>query len=324
MIAETEQRQQRMDTGPFRLLIRDRTVSTIILAAVFVLAFAFGRRDFGDSGMTEDYLWTMKIEWSHCADMLNLGDSRSLTAVFPGAMQPYFPGLRILNYAFGATGYSESYLRSAERVLDPQSRRKAIILAITPLSLTEVAAKRNAYTTYAAKTSMDRRRTRLFSRLVYFFRPTRLDDILATLSGKKKPVQRFRRFRRDGSSATYTVPETPSRALNQYRGVFDPTRWGPVSSDIMELIYETVTEWRHKGITVFAFRPPTFPGLAELEDEESGFKEQQFIDRFEKAGGRWISFSGKTYRTHDGSHLHPEGATEFSRDLAEKIQALWT
>ena len=57
--------------------------------------------------------------------------------------------------------------------------------------------------------------------------------------------------------------------------------------------------------------------MIELENTTSGFDETFFVASFEKAGGIWIDVSQTGYPTYDGSHLNPEGALEFSHDLAQ-------
>jgi hypothetical protein len=51
----------------------------------------------------------------------------------------------------------------------------------------------------------------------------------------------------------------------------------------------------------------------------SGFRENEFIERFEESGGKWLYFSAEPYHSYDGSHLNKQSALILSHDLAKKI-----
>ena len=75
------------------------------------------------------------------------------------------------------------------------------------------------------------------------------------------------------------------------------------------------------GIKVYAFRPPATEEMLEVENKYSGFDEATFVSFFEAAGGTWLEVEQTKYPSYDGSHLCPDGAIDFSHDLARLIKA---
>ncbi|RPJ22536.1 MAG: hypothetical protein EHM35_18135 [Planctomycetaceae bacterium] len=90
----------------------------------------------------------------------------------------------------------------------------------------------------------------------------------------------------------------------------------------MDGLNASVSGWTGKGIRVYAFLVPSCREMVELEERDSGFNQDQFVQDFEKAGGTWIDMDPCRYDSFDGSHLGREAALQFSRDLAERIHEL--
>ena len=98
-----------------------------MLTCVFVAVLGTLRRN-DISGMEPEAFWAMKSEWSNEADIVLLGDSRTLYDASPAAMQDALPNARILNYGFGKVGYTESYLLMVEELLDKTSTQPAVVI----------------------------------------------------------------------------------------------------------------------------------------------------------------------------------------------------
>ena len=72
---------------------------------------------------------------------------------------------------------------------------------------------------------------------------------------------------------------------------------------------------------MYGFRPPTVEEVVALENELSGFQEEEFKAAFETAGGNWLDVDRFGYPSHDGCHLRRDGAVVFTRDLSKMILA---
>ena len=57
----------------------------------------------------------------------------------------------------------------------------------------------------------------------------------------------------------------------------------------------------------------------QLENEISGYNEEEIKQRFESSGGRWIEVKDYDFVSYDGSHLHYESAEKLSEIIGEYI-----
>ena len=289
----------------------DRTVVTLALAATLILAIGSSRH-VDQTGVGRSPSLVMKALWRDCADIVLAGDSRVHRALSPAAMQAYFPGLRILNYAFPGVAYADDYLSAVEGVLARDSTRKIVVLGICPRALTQGAARQSTFEEYTTKTKREKQMILRFGQLQYIFRPFRMRH-------NPRPSRRYRHYYRDGFAACYNVPEEPESVLRSYSRIFDPQDLGPVDPEITKQLLRAVTRWRGRGIEVYGFRPPTIPEMVAIENEHAKFDERLFAAQFEKAGGTWLTIEDENYVAGDACHLHPEGAVRVSREISERI-----
>jgi len=284
-----------------------------------LLILAMGSlRDSDVSGIPPKRFWAAKARWQGCADMVVTGDSRVFVGVSPAEMARHLTGLRIRNYGFGANGYSTAYLRAAEEVLDPRSRRKLIVLGITPRSLTPASLKGSGFQAHRAKAADGSGPHPRFEKLFGFVEPLSFRDALCTLVPGMNRTHYYREYFADGWVATIKDPERPEQEIKNYRRMFEDSQ---VSPRIIRWVIRFVRRWHGAGIRVYGFRPSTSPGMIRLESRISGFDEASFAAALEAAGGRWVRLKQTAYHSYDGSHLRREAAVRMSRDLARAIQA---
>ena len=122
----------------------DRTVGTLLLSLCLLLLIAWLPKSYRITGNQHLY-WQEKMTWQSCADMVLAGNSRVYHGIAPRRMGRELHDLRIVNYGFSAVGYSPEYLDAIERLLDPHSRRPAIVLGISPASLMPANEKSNKF-----------------------------------------------------------------------------------------------------------------------------------------------------------------------------------
>ena len=299
----------------------ERVVAALATAAVLAGAVSILRRDsIEHRGMTPEVYWVVKHRWQGAADMVIAGDSRTFSAVSPSHMQELLPNMRILNYGFSGVAYSDTYLTAVQRVLDPGSERKTLLLGITPRSLTEGARRNNRFLEYSNKTPQEKLVLEHLSGFAWAFRPILPRGALATLRLRSLDFRGYRHWYPDGWVASRDTPDHPAAALRSHTQLFAPHRGGPVSDRLVGQLMRRIAEWHRAGIVVYGFAPPSCPEMASLEEKLAGFDEQAFRAQFNAAGGTWLSVDPSPYRAFDGNHLPEDQAIRLSRELAQWIR----
>jgi hypothetical protein len=302
------------------VLCRERIFRALVLALGAYLVVGWIRPQT-ISGMSPSAQSAAKASWSRCSELVLGGDSRTHAAVSPAVLQETLPYPRILNFGFNNAGFSKEYLAALERILDTNSSPTAIVLGVTPHSLTQETVGR-----FASRSSRDRSRPGIFRRapllksawfanltqsipmnyaFLFFLAPARMPHY----EGIYHP---------DGWVASRIRPPQPQKGFTVAERWARTTR---IDSTLVAGLLTQVQDWSSRGIRVYAFRPPTTERMVRFEDERSGFDEADFVARFEGAGGRWLRMDQAAYTTDDSSHLDRDAAVVFSRDLARAIRA---
>lgn len=297
-------------------VLRERILIVAVLAAGLTFATAAVRVP-RVAGVQKDNYLAMKLGWRDCADCVLAGDSRVATGLSPSAMAEYRSGRRILNFGFGSARFTGTYLDAVERILDPASPRRVIVLGITPLSLLEAETDRGGFEIRRDEMKARSRVGLVILRVLRFLEPMRIEQVVDELhpAASRKPVSTRHR---DGWNA-YAPPETRDLALRNLAATFANKNVDP---QLVESLLARVRSWSTMGIRVYAFRPPTCAETVSIEDGSSGFDESAFVRQFELAGGTWIPVDPLAYHSSDGSHIYPEAAVRLSHDIARIIERL--
>lgn len=298
------------------VLIRDRTIRTVIIAALLILSMGMLRPD-KPPGMYPNRYWATKIGWQHCADVVLTGDSRTLMSLSPAEMQKELTGGRIFNYGFGGNWYSPEYLEAVEKVLDPESSSKTIIMGISPNSLTQKAPEAG---NFAELRGLSRQQAYLdihFPAVMHFFEPMSFRDASHGLFPGLAETHTRKEYFADGWLAADKKPGGGRNEIKRYRKIYEQNQ---VCDEVIEDLIGSVSKWTSSGITVYGFPPPSCREMVEMEKEISGLNEAEFAAAFERAGGIWVPVDQLGYDSFDGSHLQQDAALEFSRDLALRIR----
>lgn len=123
----------------------------VLFIALFFAGWPLLRRTLrrnDSSGMEPEAFWAMKSEWGSQADIVLLGDSRTLVGVSPEAMQSGLPDVSIFNYAFQAVG--------SRRTTRPRTQVRAWRPTRRCLSPIRRGPARRDVTDLAAKIAADR------------------------------------------------------------------------------------------------------------------------------------------------------------------------
>jgi hypothetical protein len=245
-------------------------------------------------------------------DIVVPGDSRVYRGVSPSAMRRVLPSARILNLGYSSGGLADPLLARAEDALAADSPVRAILVGITPFSLTEEAAE-NAHIRQYLQSSQSNERLRQAMAVMGAFDPL-IDAPVPGLQGS----QGEQRFYQDGWVASHASFVDHQEGLKLYREHYARVQ---VSSEVLQRFTAQVAKWCSGGIRVYGFRPPTCAAMVALEDEASGFDEAAVRAAFTAAGGSWIELPAGDYVCYDGSHLDAKSAAELSLALARAIAA---
>jgi len=299
----------------------ERMIFALILGLLLIALMGFIRPQDA-TGLDPDYFWYLKINWRAQADLVLTGDSRAYLGASPQAMRNVLAGRRILNFGFDNCGYSPEYLKAAERVLDPASPHRAIVLGITPHALTPQASQLNQFNIMrdqlaeysATKLRVKLVLSRFFHRFCDPFPPERVLGMMGIGTVTHHRCEYFA----DGWMGSVLDPPRPRDALDNVPSRYDNNR---ISPRIVQDLLDAAARWSKAGIKVYAFRLPTNAEMVALEDKWAPFDERAFQARFEAVGGRWLAVDQNAYATYDGSHLYRDAALRLSRDLGLALAA---
>lgn len=296
-----------------------RLAHTIVAAAIFITAAGLSApaSPWINTGVPNDAFWIDKAFHDKTYDIVVAGDSRVLKGISPRAMEKVLEGVKIFNFGFDHNAFTQSYLRTTESLVDRKSRQKAILLGISPQSLTREAAQRNGFLALRGNGRFKRFKMRYLQPYLSFFEPYNLYQIFEIVRGIP-PVLYYQHHTPGGWVASHKEPEDPFYQIRRYQGRFDNNQ---VSSTLTRQLFEYVRRWRQAGIEVLAMRLPTSPAMLALENNESGFDQERFVREFEKAGGSWIELEQNGYHSYDGSHLHKDAAIKLSVQIARKLES---
>ncbi|MBI2515862.1 MAG: hypothetical protein HYV95_02995 [Opitutae bacterium] len=270
-----------------------------------------------ESGISQRQLYELKLNWKSEFDMVLAGNSRVTVGLAPGEMSAALPGLRIANFGFDGNGFTPEYLDALEATFRPGSGERIVVLGITPITLTERAARQNGFSEERLRSADERFLARHLPWVLDFFARFNPRMALVLLRGDDIGRELWHGYP-DGWAAQDMQPadldgQVRFLRVNVRDGAF------PVSPRIVSNLLTTVQKWRQAGITTFAFLPPVTAELAREEIRATGFVLPEFVKGFTAMGGHWLEVPSEVYLTYDGGHLEEESARRLSRDIATEI-----
>jgi len=264
------------------------------------------------TGMHPDDFWETKLSWRHEADCVLIGDSRTYVSVSPDALaRGMGEDVRVYNYGFSANGLTDEYLSTIERIIDPKSQSKCIIVGMTTVSLLGASEHFN-------KESKKPRTPALVPRSWLLpFERVQFSDLLASLRDKSKINIHTREYHSNGWAAATLREDAYKETLATIRATLD----SKIEQERIDLIARYISKWNQAGIVVYLFRPPTSVEMLELESEWGEYEARNIPTTFIDDGAIWIDVEQTKYHSYDASHLSRNAAEEFSQDLGELIKA---
>lgn len=286
----------------------------LLFAIIGVLVIGFMRPEPISSPIQKDKFWATKVHAKEKYNVIIMGDSRVYRGIDPRSMSESLDGLKVLNFGFSSGGHNPLIFKEVEKRLDHSTKRKAIVMALTPYSLTDKAQENGHFIQEKERDNNDILMRRYVKPALNFFDPIKPTDIIYA----KDTIKGYHeKFRRDGWVESKKIPFNNKAALKVYVKDFKGNRINP---RVVEQILSQIKKWTSQGISVFAFRMPTTRAMESLENNLSGYVEEDLKAAFEKAGGHWLTYENKYgYQSYDGSHLDGEAAKEFSLVLGTEL-----
>lgn len=291
-----------------------KIIGSVLIAIGLSLLINFTRPDTDYSKLMYDWFWVNKTHYSKRSSILFLGDSRTYRGISTESVKTNFPNQEILNLGYSSGGLNNKMFEFANQLIDTNSKVNIIVLGITPFSLTVEARKNEHFLQELNRPVAEIVERKYVNPFISFFEPIKITDYQAKNSKMVYP----QKFHKGGWVESYKVPINTNKALISYEKTLSKTELSHISTN------ETlnfVLEMKKKGITVYAFRPPSTKKMELLENRLTKFDEENFKTLFEENGGFWIDIPNRySFDSYDGSHLHYNSAKKLSIILAKKIK----
>jgi len=291
---------------------KDRTFKTLVLALVLIGIMGMLRPD-KPRGIYPKRYWARKISWHQCADAVLAGDSRVLGGVSPAEMRKTLADWRILNYGFASNLYVPEYLEALESLLDPESRSKALILGITPHSLTEDPDVTGQFAELKGRSRSQIYADIFLAPLLSFVEYMSFQDALHGLFPALATGRTQKEFHADGWLAYQRQPPGEKRELKKYFRGYQKVQ---VSAKMVEGLNRFVSRWTQTGIRVSLWkvsRKPAASGSMWIRAHTRASTDPTF---------KAMRPDSCAYESFDGSHLQSYAARQLSNDLAQRIRDL--
>jgi hypothetical protein len=291
----------------------------IITSFFFILLFVWVRPDEISSRFDKERFWVQKTHSSAIYNMVFIGDSRTYHGIVPEKIEHIFSdSIKVLNFGYSSAGLNSILINTAVSKLDSNLYPKMVIFGITLFSLTKETSTNDHFMQENNRTFFDRINRLYANEYLKIFEPTNFTTILNKIRGNKNGY--YESFEKGGWVSSRKIPSDTNEAYSIYEKRLSNTI---IEKSMIDTIMYFTNKLNKKGIKVYGFRPPTTSSLRNLEDSLMRFNEKEFIDKFNKAGGKWITIPNSiTFYAYDGSHLDDTSAIKLSRFIGVRLYEL--
>lgn len=269
------------------------------------------------SKMKQDWFWTNKTQSMGKRDIMIYGDSRIYRGIDPAIVEDKNPGLTSFNFGYSSAGFNQKILLDVDSRLSRQ-KTPAVVLGITPYSLTYETSKNAHYEGLLAEKPLDiKKNLHVYFYLTFFDRYTP-SYLLHALTENTEAQRYYMEHKSNGYVKSLETPIDETRAVPSYRKGFENTEFSPEAVDTMLAFVE---RWVKEGVEVIGFRPPCGEIIRALEDSSCGFNYDEIVVQFRKAGGKWLDVNDRDYKTFDGSHLDYASVRKLSELVGDVVRS---
>lgn len=289
------------------------------LTIILVIAIKIFMPNPEKNSAIEHAFWMNKTFPSQKYNIVVGGDSRTYRGISIDAIEAEVKGdLQGINLGYASMGFNAEYLDFLASNLSSDGQ-KIIVLALSPHSLTDEAVKNEKYLEYKEKGKFEQIKARYFTQFSKHFAIYKPSNLVEEFIHSNQGDVYYQEYTPKGWAKSYRFPEDSLTALSIYTNIFSKYQVNP---KLVDTLYLKVEEFKQNGITVVAFRIPTFTQLNELENKVSGFNEDDLKQEMESRGCTWIDLNPAEFHTYDGSHLHYKSAEKLSKIIGEKINKI--
>ncbi|MDB4105291.1 hypothetical protein N9545_07175 [Salibacteraceae bacterium] len=268
--------------------------------------------------LNREIFWVTKTFTPKKYNVIIAGDSRAYRGVSPEDVTVVLePNLTALNLGYSSGGFDRAYRSFILSKLEMRGNHKAIVLGITPHSLTPDALENGHFHEILATSKFDQLKTIYLSPISRFFEPRQFTSIKKIF--KRSTKSHFERFHSNGWAESDNLKTDSLAAISNYSKVFDNNI---IDSSAINDFMNWIDSLSQENIKVIGFRPPSTMQMRSLEDSLSGYNETSIKSLFEAHGGHWLIIKDADYETYDGSHLRPADARRLSKKIGFTLKAI--
>lgn len=309
-------------------LMLDWSLGTLVALLVAVLAFAWYRND-PQFANAPPWYWQMKLAWGADADLVIVGDSTVYRGLNPQILEDRGAATKAVNFGFSSAALSGEYLFDAATKLDPDSKRRYMVVGVTHWALTPNARKANGNGYVDAQVEDSKRRSSVvwmmvcdvvFARLL----PVQIDLLFASSpSGdhlaRATEDNYIQVFNLDGwVNSDFVVPD-PHRGIENRRRSL--TSLNGVETELVEEARNALQLLQDRdGVQVVLVPMHSSTAVDELSAELSGIALTDLARAVCPSRGVIFNFQPTEAESYDGIHLNGSGASRVSRDLADFLR----
>ena len=299
---------------------RKRIIAAIATAPLMIALVGILRPAPASSTVEKDRFWAEKVHTHRRFNLILAGDSRIYRGFDPQTLEkklrPY--EIEALNFGFSAGGLNSVIYREIDEKLAPASDLRIVVLGVSPMSLTPLTRKNEHYLQEKNRAFDEVFLRRFIYPRLTFFEPISPIGLINSFRGEEKRTGYIESFETGGWVASNKIPPDPEDALDEYRREFEGNA---ISEASIEELMQQIRQWRRQGVLVYALRMPSTEKMEILENEMSGYNEEEIRRQVEAAGGEWLAVANRfDYYSYDGSHLEKESARKISGEVAELIK----
>ncbi len=292
-----------------------RTIALVIIAGVLVYAVGTFRPAPISSQIQKEKFWAEKVHTTTKYQVVFSGDSRLYRGIDTKTVSQALSGIKVLNFGFSSGGHNSVIFKEIDGRLDKDARLNAVVLVLTPYSLTPKAQQNEHFNQEKNRDPKDVFNRRYVNPVLSFLDPIKPSGLINLKTGQNGY---YERFHKDGWVASWKIPADPRSGLKGYIKDFEGNT---VQASILEALYDQIRKWKANGVQVFAIRIPSTFEMEKLEHELSGYREEEIKKNVESAGGQWIDIGNRYgFESYDGSHLSMGSAIELSRILGDELK----
>lgn len=296
------------------------------LAILLLVTFSFAwLRDDPQFATSPPWYWEMKLAWGTDADLVIVGDSTVYRGLNPKKFEDNGVASHAINFGFSSASLSSEYLFDAASKLNPNSRKKYLVVGVTHWALTPQARKSNGY--IDAQINKSKRRTPIswviaLDSIIQKLTPLEINAIihipnLPAAHVRANESEYIQDYHMNGWVGSNYVNSAPERGLEVSRSNFGNNNF--VDTVLIDEAKDTLQKIQdHDGVMIVLVTMRS--GLADsLNDELGKIPLLKLAQDLCPSKGKIVEFHPNVNDSYDGVHLTRRAADKLSESLAQQL-----